>query len=621
MPIRVAEYVRMSSEHQQYSTLNQSAAIEAYATAHLMTVVTSYRDEGRSGLRLDGRHALQKLLADVRAGSCGFEAVLVFDVSRWGRFQNGDEAAYHEFVCHLGGVRVIYINEPFSNDNSPLTSVLKGLKRAMAAEYSRELSAKVFTGQCQLIKLGYRQGGAAGYGLRRMRVDAQGNHLGILERGQHKAHITDRVILVPGPASEVAVVHGMYRDFLAGVGEARIAKGLNAIGILNAEGKAWRRHHVSMVLSNEKYVGNNIFARTTSKLRRRRDPKPEHEWIRRNASFEPVVSPRTFAKARERFRLRGSPLTDEDALLPLRRILLREGRLSTLLIQKEPDTLSIPALVRRFGGLRQIYTRLGFVADKSLNYADIRFRLRDLRAELMAQVTDLLILRGLTVLPEGMQLRVDDAWTVSVTVVQASFYQHRARWYVRQHPQDSDIVVFVRMSGDGTAIEDFVVAPRLILGAHPRDLSPKGFPDVAAYTFPSLSIFAQLAQPELVVSPTGSAGEGNRDGESEALAGTAQVCRRHMSRVHGAIEALHSFPGQLPAAWRPSREVEDVCPAVEAISDGEVVLAMIILRGRVATLMANAPLVGCLARHHPTALAVFQAAAELDGIQGKLFHN
>jgi hypothetical protein len=38
----------------------------------------------------------------------------------------------------------------------------------MAGEYSRELSAKVFAGQCRLIELGFRQGGPAGFGLRRV---------------------------------------------------------------------------------------------------------------------------------------------------------------------------------------------------------------------------------------------------------------------------------------------------------------------------------------------------------------------------------------------------------------------------------------------------------------------
>jgi hypothetical protein len=41
----------------------------------------------------------------------------------------------------------------------------------MAAEYSRELFVKVFSGQCRLIELGFRQGGPAGYGLRRQPID------------------------------------------------------------------------------------------------------------------------------------------------------------------------------------------------------------------------------------------------------------------------------------------------------------------------------------------------------------------------------------------------------------------------------------------------------------------
>ena len=618
-PMRVAEYVRMSSEHQQYSTFNQSAAIEAYATSNLMTVVRSYRDEGRSGLRLDDRHALKALLCDVRAGNCGFEAVLVLDVSRWGRFQNADEAAYHEFVCHLGGVRVIYVAEPFPNDGSPLSSVLKGLKRAMAAEYSRELSGKVFAGQCRLISLGYRQGGSAGYGLRRMRVDAQGHHLGILKRGERKSLVTDRVILVPGPDAEVAVVQSIFRDFLSGLGEAQIAKRLNACSVLNTDGKPWERHQVFKVLSSEKYTGENIFGKTKGQLRQRRKRNQEDQWIRRKAAFEPVVSQQTFAKAKERIRLRSRPLTEEEALAPLKRILLREGRLSTRLIEQEPDALSIPALVRRFGGLRHIYSRLGFDADKNLSYVDVRFRLRDMRASIMEQVIEVLLTQGAIAVRQGMQLYVDDAWTVSVTVVQASFYRNRIRWYVRQRPENSDIVVYVRMSGDGTFIEDYVVAPRLILDAHPRELSPDGFRDVASYTYSSLSILGYLERAGGLAQAGRIVEKDDINVPKDAIAGTAEACNRLMTLVQTAAEVLHAFPGQLPLVWQRFQGPEDGRQKRAPASDGETLLGMVVLRGRVASLMAQAPLVGWLARHHPRELAVFQAAAELDGVQGSLF--
>src|SRR5439155_18814287 len=105
---------------------------------------------------------------------------------------------------------VHYCAEAFTNDNTPTATIIKSVKRAMAGEYSRELSIKVFAGQCRLIELGYRQGGMAGYGLRRMLQDQHGVHKGVLNPGEHKSIQTDRIILVPGPPKEVATVQRIY---------------------------------------------------------------------------------------------------------------------------------------------------------------------------------------------------------------------------------------------------------------------------------------------------------------------------------------------------------------------------------------------------------------------------
>lgn len=172
--LRAAEYVRMSTEHQQYSTQNQCDKIREYAASRGIEVVRTYADEGKSGLRIDGREALQSLIHDVTNGSVDFQAILVYDVSRWGRFQDADESAYYEYICRRAGIQVIYCAEQFDNDGSPVSTIVKGVKRAMAGEYSRELSAKVFAGQCRLIELGFRQGGPAGFGLRRVLVDEHG---------------------------------------------------------------------------------------------------------------------------------------------------------------------------------------------------------------------------------------------------------------------------------------------------------------------------------------------------------------------------------------------------------------------------------------------------------------
>src|SRR5262249_53285976 len=153
---------RMSTEHQQYSTENQQSAIRKYAAQHGITIIRTYGDAGKSGLRLSGRDALQQLLADVQSGDADFGAILVYDVSRWGRFQDADESAYYEYICKRHNIHVHYCAEAFANDNTPTATIIKSVKRAMAGEYSRELSVKVFAGQCRLIELGYRQGGMAG---------------------------------------------------------------------------------------------------------------------------------------------------------------------------------------------------------------------------------------------------------------------------------------------------------------------------------------------------------------------------------------------------------------------------------------------------------------------------
>ena len=77
---RAAQYVRMSTDYQRYSIENQAAVIAAYAQAHDLSIVRTYRDEGESGLKLKNRPGLIQLLDDVRSGHADFDHILVYDV-------------------------------------------------------------------------------------------------------------------------------------------------------------------------------------------------------------------------------------------------------------------------------------------------------------------------------------------------------------------------------------------------------------------------------------------------------------------------------------------------------------------------------------------------------------
>ena len=231
--VPAAQYVRMSTEHQQYSTSNQEDMIREYAVKRGYEIVRTYADEGKSGLTVAGRESLRRMIADVQSGNAEFKAILVYDISRWGRFQDADESAYYEYLCKRAGIDVHYCAEQFENDGGPTSTIIKSVKRAMAGEYSRELSSKVFKGQCRLIELGYRQGGAPGFGLRRMLINQAGESKGLLSRGESKSLQSDRVVLVSGPEEEVRLVSRIYEMFTReGKQESEIAAALNAQGVL-----------------------------------------------------------------------------------------------------------------------------------------------------------------------------------------------------------------------------------------------------------------------------------------------------------------------------------------------------------------------------------------------------
>ncbi len=230
--IPVAEYVRMSTEHQKYSIENQQALIKAYAVAHGMKVVQTYTDAGKSGVTLKRRAGLSCLLADVISGMAPFKAILVYDVSRWGRFQDADESAHYEFLCRRAGISMVYCAEQFPADTTPLGNVLKSLKRAMAGEFSRELGVKVSAGKARIGGLGFRIGGPTGYGLRRQLLTDGVVPGMLLTNRQRKSIQTDRVKLVPGPAEEIELIRRMYLQYIyLRRSEREIAADLNREGL------------------------------------------------------------------------------------------------------------------------------------------------------------------------------------------------------------------------------------------------------------------------------------------------------------------------------------------------------------------------------------------------------
>jgi DNA invertase Pin-like site-specific DNA recombinase len=467
-PLRAALYVRMSTDLQKYSTENQAVVLLSYAEKNNLEVVRTYTDSGKSGVAISGRDALQQLIADVQSGRREFEVILVYDVTRWGRFQDADESAYHEHVCKLAGVHVRYCAEQFENDGSMSSTLIKSLKRFMAGAYSQDLSKKVFLGASRLIELGFRQGGPPGLGLRRLLVDQDLNAKSELSRGERKSLQTDRVILVPGPQDEVDTVREVFRLFTEErQTESQIARILGARHSPSTLGALWSRSAVHEILTNEKYIGHNIYNRTSRKLKSRKKENPRSEWIRRDRAFTPLVDMNSFLAAQEIIASRARHLSDQQLLDRLQDLLAENGFLSALVIDECEDLPSSSVYAKRFGGLHRAYSLIGYSMARDLRYIETNRFLRRLHPEIVATIISGLKSHGALVDVSARTdfLVVNREFSISVSIARCQLSKSGStRWKARLDTGlGPDLTVVARMNSENTSVRDYYIIPEKVL--------------------------------------------------------------------------------------------------------------------------------------------------------------
>jgi len=497
--IRAVQYVRMSTEHQKYSTENQSDIIAEYAERNGMQVIRTYADDGKSGLKIEGRNALKHLIADVENGQADFKVILVYDISRWGRFQDADESAYYEYICKRAGIRVIYCAEQFDNDGSPISTIVKGVKRAMAGEYSRELSVKVFAGQCRLIENGFRQGGAAGFGLRRMLIDENGNKKRILQHGEYKSLQTDRVILVPGPSHEIETVTMIYKQFVYdGFSEFEIAKMLNDESNFTDLKRPWTLGSIRQVLTNEKYIGNNVYNRSSYKLKVKRVKNPPEMWIRSDGAFEAIVDTQLFYQAQGIMLERYRRFSDEEMLDRLKDLYRKHGKLSGIMIDDTEGMPSSAAYRSRFQGLVRAYRLIGYTPDRDYQYIRINRFLRQIHKDVVTDVIhQIQDLGGIVERDERTDLlTINNEFTVSIVV--ARCWQTPAgslRWLIRfDLGLSPDITVALRMDAANSVPMDYYLLPLIDLEIERLRLAEYNGAYLDTYRFDNLDFFFGMAE-------------------------------------------------------------------------------------------------------------------------------
>jgi DNA invertase Pin-like site-specific DNA recombinase len=496
--LKGAMYIRMSTELQTESPENQKREIQAFADAHCIEIVKIYTDLGVSGMKAEGRSQFQAMLDDVEFGRNEYSIVLYLDDSRWGRFVDSGEAEYYRMRLKLKGVVCQACDKPLTMTATFADRLITMVKDESASDYCRQLSQKVFIGQRNLVLKGYRQGGPAGFGLRRMLVDETGNPKQELAIGQRKSLQTERVVLVPGSEAEQNTIRWMYDQFIAGMREADIADVLNTEGCLTGFGRPWTRGTVREVLTNEKYIGNNLFNRRSGKLKSRPKANPETEWVRKVGAFTPVIDAERFYTVQGIIRERHKRVTDAELLERLKSLQSQTGRLSAMIID-ESESMPPSSLYRnRFGGLLRAYTLIGYLPERDYRYVEINQRLRALHGDIVSQtVSDIESLCGRKIfIDSGTGLLELNHHLLLSIVISRCFLTPSGmrRWKIRfdtgLHP---DITVAVRMDAANEAIHDYYILPALEFGGNALKLHDENVGFLDSFRADSLEYLLRMS--------------------------------------------------------------------------------------------------------------------------------
>ena len=426
-----------------------------------LSIAKTFRDDGISGLRLRNRAGLNELLDEVKSGHADFDHILVYDVSRWGRFQDVDESAHYEFLCRQAGIKVHYCAEQFDNDGSMLSSIVKNLKRVMAAEYSRELSTKVFAAHSSSVRRGFRHGGPLAYGLGRELFDGNGRFKRQLKKDEYKSIRTDRIGLRPGTDDEVAVVRWIFEQCLQKTSNAKIARELNRQGVPTGTGRPWNHSFVRRILQNENYIGNIVFNRTSQKLGTRAIQNPPDEWIRGEQCIDPIVDLAVFEHVQRFIKDRRTQIPEGEMLLRLRKTLQRKGRLTPAIIDKTPGLPHSTTLYNHFGSLREVYRLIGYSAERNYAYLDNKNVWDEATAKLMRDVETAFkkLGRHVTLDFSDEQLRIGNKTKVLFRIARSFPKEGKlTQWRVpRIRMGPIRWIVAIRLTEDNKSIYDFLL--------------------------------------------------------------------------------------------------------------------------------------------------------------------
>ncbi len=452
--VRAVAYYRHSAQDRQENSIPiQRDQVREWAERNGVEIIQEFADAGKSGLTAEGRPAFTEMMQEWVTQKDEFDYVLCLDVSRWGRFQDIDLSAQYSAECKRHGKQVIYTTIGKPREDDPLYPVYVQFERFRAAQYSKELSDKVWRGCAKISEQGYWAGGPPPYGMQRLLLDERREPLHTLARGQRKGIQNQRVTLVGGDAHEARIVQRIFHEFVElGYSEFRIAERLNAEGIRSPGAGRWGAGSVLARLKNETYVGTLLYNRTSQKLKTPRRANPPDKWVRTPEAFEGIISPEQFLQAQEILERRRRKYDPERMLGQLDALYSKYGVFRSSLLKLQEDAPAAATFARRFGGLDLAFQQM---------YCEPRDRARQVVHERIREHVP-------EVLPYGDFLVLDQKLALSIQPAVPIPRGYSAYWpFCPDKRHVIDITLGVLLSEpDEFEILGYVALPRWLAGSH-----------------------------------------------------------------------------------------------------------------------------------------------------------
>ena len=283
---RAIAYLRKSTDLQETSLEQQKEKILQFAREHSIAIIEFFAEEA-CGESVEGRPQFRKMIERCKSDE-DFQYVFIYDMSRWGRFENPKEAVYWEVEVEKAGRKIVFISEGFKEDNIG-TSITNFVKSAEASEYLKNIRRQTIRGMIYNAKRGFWMGGRPPYGYDRAIVE-KGNIIEILPEGKQK-NIKDQKIKLVINKQQAKVIRTIFVMFTKqGLSVHSIATHLNQSHYAPPRGRMWTKSSLWRMLHNEAYVGTLVYNReNVHKRNGRHKYNPKEQWVVVKNAHGPII--------------------------------------------------------------------------------------------------------------------------------------------------------------------------------------------------------------------------------------------------------------------------------------------------------------------------------------------